>query len=436
MVNSVSFPMPQAFSGGVDFSPLARLGDIYRESQQREANQAALATFQQTGDPRSLLASGDMSLAQLGISAQNHMDALRQQAIENQRAAANLKLLQSREAREARDYENTPDQFVPNPKAGQPGEPAYIDQYAAATAASGKESKPVPYETLSGTKFLIPQQGGGYKVFDPSTVVAPPVPPAGDAAVPPQPGATAAPAAAGDVEAVDTQTGRRESFLKTLDPQIQDYVKKIADYEIDPRTTSIKGGMREKLMTVVSKYDPTYNQNEFGTRAKAMKDFSTGQQGNSVRTFDVAMDHLGTLKEYVAALNSGDVRTVNELRNKWLANTGSPLPTNVQAIAPVVGAEVTKAIVGSNNALADREELRKPLNEANSPAQILGAIDGYQKLMGGQLKGLKKQYEDTTGKKNFDTRVSENTRKALIGDAPKGGESGGKTVIPFTDYFK
>src|SRR4029079_7402914 len=136
------------------------------------------------------------------------------------------------------------------------------------------------------------------------------------------------------------------------------------DYEIDPRTTSVKGGMREKLMSAVAQYDPSYNQNEFGARSKATKDFSTGQQGNSIRSFDVAIDHLDTLKKYTEALGSGNSRLINELRNKWLLATGSELPTNVQAIAPIVGAEVSKAVIGSNNALADREELRKPLQMA------------------------------------------------------------------------
>ena len=208
---------------------------------------------------------------------------------------------------------------------------------------------------------------------------------------------------------------------------MQGYIKKIADYEIDPRTTSIKGGMREKLMSAVAQYDPTYNQNEFGTRAKAMKDFSTGQQGNSIRAFDVAIDHLDTLKKYATALGSGDIRAINSFRNKWLSETGSELPTNMQAIAPIVGAEVSKAVIGSNNALADREELRKPLLSANSVPQIMGAIGGYQDLMAGQLKGLKKQYEDTTGKKNFDTRIRENTRNVLMG---RGGDGSGAKSAP------
>jgi hypothetical protein len=433
MVNPISFG-PSGINSQADFSPLAQLGNIYQKAQQDQANKAAFAQYQQTGDPSALLASGDMNLARLGIEARNHLDTLRQQGIENTRAdintginQTNAGINQARAKREAADWEKDIDQFVPNPKFGQPGEPQYIDQRAAATAASGNPAKPIPFETLGGTKFLVPQPGGGYKAVDPSELLQ------GGGAQPqqqpqqqPQPQTQQQPqpqpaVQKPDTETIDETTGRREGYLKSLDPQVQDYLKKVADYEIDPRTSSIKGGKREMLLSAVAKYDPTYNQNEFGTRAKAMKDFSTGQQGNSIRSFDVAIDHLDTLKKYTEALGSGNSRLVNEYRNKWLEATGSELPTNVQAVAPIVGAEVSKAIIGSNNALADREELRKPLQTANSVPQIMGAISAYQDLMAGQLKGLKKQYEDTTGKKNFDTRIRENTRNVLT----RGGGGGG-----------
>ena len=85
-IPQLQIPQMGAVSGGADFSPLAALPQIYQKYQQDQANKAAFAAFQQTGDPKALLASGDMNLAQLGINAQNHMDMLRQQALENKRS--------------------------------------------------------------------------------------------------------------------------------------------------------------------------------------------------------------------------------------------------------------------------------------------------------------------------------------------------------------
>ena len=65
MVNPISFPQYNIDSR-VDFSPLAQLGQVYQKAQQDQANKAAIAQFQQTGDTRALLGSGDMSLIKLG----------------------------------------------------------------------------------------------------------------------------------------------------------------------------------------------------------------------------------------------------------------------------------------------------------------------------------------------------------------------------------
>src|SRR6478752_6779336 len=133
-VPQLQIPQMGAVSGGADFAPLAQLGTIYQKARQDEANKAAFATFQQTGDPRALIGSGDMNLAQLGISAQNHMDTLKQQAIENKRADANLSINQGRFAHETEDWNKTPDQWKKNPDFGKPGEPEYIDTLAQSTA--------------------------------------------------------------------------------------------------------------------------------------------------------------------------------------------------------------------------------------------------------------------------------------------------------------
>ena len=477
-INQLQIPTSGNINNLVDQSQwqsLSNLGNVYQKAQQDAANKAAFEAFQQTGDPKALIGSGDMNLAQLGVTAQNHLDTLRQQGLENKRADVNLGLLQHQDkraeataARAAYDAEHTPDKFIDNPDYGKvPGAPRYIDQLAAATAASGNPPKPIPFETLAGTKFIVPQPGGGYKIMDPSQIAGggapqagapqpaggpspfpqPAVSPSGapQAVLPqptPQPGAgpsiaqlpavlpSPTPQVGGpqapqpqalDTEAIDPETGRREGFLKSLDPSAQDYIKKIADYDADVRSSSVKSGKQSQLIAAVSKYRPDWSESNYPAIAKAKKDFATGQEGRNIRSFDVAADHLDTLKKYVEALNAGHNSSsplLNDIRNRWLKATGNALPTNVEAIGPVVGAEVTKAIIGSNNALADREELRLPLKASNSLPQILESIGGYQDLMAGQMRGLKKQYEDTTQQKDFNKRISPNTRYLMASHGP------------------
>ena len=162
-IPTLQIPTQGAVSGGADFSPLAQLPQLYQKYQQEQANKQALAQFQQTGDPKALIGSGDMNLAQLGISAQTHMDTLKQQAIQNKMAEANLAINHGRYKHETKNWENTPDQFATNPDG------SIRDLYAEAQAraraiaaqapAEGFEVNP-DYGKVAGAPSQRPISGG------------------------------------------------------------------------------------------------------------------------------------------------------------------------------------------------------------------------------------------------------------------------------------
>lgn len=82
-----SYAAPQT----LDFSPLANLGNVYRKAQEDEKRKMTLASLGQGGevDAQTLLKSGDLSLATLGVQLQNRQneDAWRRQ--ESERAQKN-----------------------------------------------------------------------------------------------------------------------------------------------------------------------------------------------------------------------------------------------------------------------------------------------------------------------------------------------------------
>lgn len=173
---------------------------------------------------------------------------------------------------------------------------------------------------------------------------------------------------------------------------------------------------------------------DYGKTIKSNAAFATGKQGDLVRSFNVAVSHLNTLDGLVDALGNGDVQALNKFGNAIAQQTGKPAPTNFDAAKAIVGDEIIKAIVGGGGALADRENAQNQISRANSPAQLRGVIATYKDLMAGQLRGLKKQYTDTTGRDDFDKRLSPEAIHELEqshGAAPHSAPS--KKTVRFED---
>lgn len=172
---------------------------------------------------------------------------------------------------------------------------------------------------------------------------------------------------------------------------------------------------------------------QFKAQQVAIQRFTSGPQGNTIRSFNVLVDHLGTLDEAAQALKNGDIRFFNQWKQNWAANTGSTAPTNFDGVKALVGDEIVKAVVGSAGALADREEVKKDLDRASSPKQLAELVDKYKKLALGQLHGLQKQYETSTGQKNFNDMLLPGTLAQLGGNKGEGGkpaDAGSGNVTP------
>jgi hypothetical protein len=148
--------------------------------------------------------------------------------------------------------------------------------------------------------------------------------------------------------------------------------------------------------------------------AKTRQDFITGKQGQSVQSMNVAVDHLDTLQEAANALQNGNIPLFNSIGNMYSKNTGSPAVTDFNALKSIVGSEVAKAVAGGATALGDREEIRREIDAANSPQQLHGVIEKYQKLMAGQVRGLRQSYTSSgLTKESFDDKLLPRTKKVL-----------------------
>lgn len=238
----------------------------------------------------------------------------------------------------------------------------------------------------------------------------------------------------GNVGAFDQNTGQvRDTGVKaqqTTSTQtgtpdaVESAAKAISNYQQAPMSAyAMRSPYGQAVMARVMELNPDYQANEFGSRSKAYKDFASGKLGQQVASFNRSFAHLDTLSQLGEAMQNGDVQAINKIGNAFARQTGKAAPASFDAAKKVVADEIVKAIVGAGGGVADREEAASTINNASSPAQLAGVIDTYKELIGGQLFSLQQQYEQSTGRKDFDRLLNKEViayRDAHpMGGAPK-----------------
>lgn len=204
-----------------------------------------------------------------------------------------------------------------------------------------------------------------------------------------------------------------EDWAATVPASRAARAKMIANYEETPADLPTRGGVRATAVADAKHYDPDYNEQNYAASQRSYNNFVAGPEARSVRSLNVATDHLDTLRDAATALKNGQIPVLNSLVNHYREATGSPLTTNFDSIKQAVSSEIAKVVVGGQTALADRDEMANRARNADSPEQLYGIFDQFTKLMGGQMKGLKQQYETGTYRKDFEKFLLPATKKSL-----------------------
>lgn len=294
------------------------------------------------------------------------------------------------------------------------------------TARHNKATEAVGFKPTYGVirEEVDPGTGQMKKIYgwlDPNTRTA--VAPAG-----PAPAADAPPA----LGAIDPHLSGPE-YMTELEKRMPGYagtVKAVGDYRQSITSLSRNAGYRERVLSDALRYNPDYDQTQFTGKSRAVSNFAGGPEGRTVRSLNVAIDHLGTLDEAAKAMQNGDLSVLNKVVNAYRKQTGSPLATNFDSIKQVVSAEIAKAVVGGQTALHDRDDMAQRANNSSSPAQLSGIVTEFKKLMAGQMKGLRKQYETSTRLKNFDDFLEPQTKAALDAVSSNGAHASASFTPP------
>jgi len=171
---------------------------------------------------------------------------------------------------------------------------------------------------------------------------------------------------------------------------------------------------------------------QFKSQQTGITRFMSGKQGDTVRSLNVAVDHVETLRGLADAMQNGNIRAFNSIAQEWAKQTGSAAPTNMETAAQIVGTEVVKAIgVAGAGTKDEREHIAAAFGKASSPEQIHSAIDQVvAPLLAGQLRGLRGQFKSATGlpEDRFNEQLLPTTRRFLEGGGHQPAASAGMPV--------
>jgi hypothetical protein len=152
-----------------------------------------------------------------------------------------------------------------------------------------------------------------------------------------------------------------------------------------------------QLMQIVQAADPTYDAQQYKTKQGIETAFTAGLPARTLKSINVADDHLKVLNSTIDALQNGDVKLLNQLGNAITTQMGAPAPTDFNGVKTIVADELVKAILGGAGALGDRKAIQETVSAASSPEQLRSMIKRYQQLMDGQRTGLAEQYKSGGG---------------------------------------
>ena len=197
--------------------------------------------------------------------------------------------------------------------------------------------------------------------------------------------------------------GRNEAVLQGLPSDQQEYVKSIADYRRDPRTIPAKH--REKVLSAVSNYDPSWSQANYATRSAALKNYTaTGVEARNIQSHDMAVQHLGRAFDNLEKLNNTRVPWWNDLTARAGQATGMQDPKYTEALATfrvdvdAVGNELMRAFRGTGSA-SEREAVRwrQNINEYDNPVALRAALKEAANLLDGRIIASANRYNDAMG---------------------------------------
>lgn len=232
------------------------------------------------------------------------------------------------------------------------------------------------------------------------------------------------------------------AFLESLSPEDATLVKQIANYQVDiTKATSMRGkgtaSERQRMATLVSQYDPTYDMTQYPARAAMQKSITSGTYSQTLNSANLVIQHLDALSGAFQQLhNQGGLLTPwNAVANPFKQATGDANIKNVQQAADAVASELAKVFKGSG--VSSEEEIkhwRANLDPNMSPEQMDASVKFLiGELLKSRLDTVRAQYQSAMGHPQDFAFLTPHSKEVLtkLGIDPATLDNSTSSAIPF-----
>ncbi len=156
--------------------------------------------------------------------------------------------------------------------------------------------------------------------------------------------------------------------------------------------------MWQATLETAAAQDPGFNAADYATRYATRKDFTSGKAAQNITSLNTAMGHISDLDSQIDKLGNTPIPLVNKVKNVASTAFGDPKYQTFDTTKAAVASELVRVFRQAGGTEADIQDFQKPLDNANSPAQLHAVARQMTKLLGSRLDAMGSQYKQGMGR--------------------------------------
>jgi hypothetical protein len=222
-----------------------------------------------------------------------------------------------------------------------------------------------------------------------------------------------------------------QAYLDTLPIGAQNKIKAVVEGRVPLTSFSVRNNQRDAIIQQATQYDPSFTAALAPARAANYKNFTSGVEARNITSNNMAISHLGTFYDLGQAIDNGDVKLFNTIKNRLATELGKPEVNNMAMSTQAVGEELMRVFRQVNASESEAKMFMDKLSTSSSTAQIKGAASTAVELMKGRLDALNDQWRRGSGTEQDFPNIVSPKSQAVLQRMGIGGALGGGSIPEF-----